>query len=279
MKLFTGYLIADHAIKRSSCHRELAAGEVVFHEGDPASGLFIVLEGRIEIVKTGESGDVRLAEVGPNGVFGEMGLVAEGSRRSATARATEPSVVLEVANNPVQMLREMGETDAAIVLMKQVICALSEWLRSGRGSTSDTAAPVVESGRDEEAAMVIKSHLPKAFYQWNAKRVPLPAGTYLCHQGDRPDGFYFLHSGTLEILKRDSPDDEEKVVGEIKAPAVAGEVGYFANERRLASLRAKDEVSYSPFSDWDFEDLQEENAEKALDVLMAAARSVVALIR
>lgn len=279
MKLFTGYLIADHAMKRSLCHREVAEGEVVFNEGDPASGLFIVLEGGVEIVKGAKSGEVRLAEVGPNGVFGEIGLLAEGATRSATARATKPSVLIEVANNPVQMLREMGQTDAAIKLMKQVICALAEWLRSGRASGGDTAAPVVESGRDEEAAQLIKAHLPKAFYQWNAKRIPLPAGTYLCRQGDRPDGFYFLHAGTLEILKRDSPDEEEKVVGEIKAPAVAGEVGYFANERRLASLRAKDEASYSPFSDWDFEGLKEKDAEKALDVLMAAARSVVALIR
>ena len=50
MKLLTGYILADLVMKRTSCHREVAAGEVVFEEGAPASGLFIVLAAAQSIV-------------------------------------------------------------------------------------------------------------------------------------------------------------------------------------------------------------------------------------
>lgn len=275
MRLNTGYIIADTVMKRSACHRQLEAGEVVFAEGDPASGLYVVLTGRIEIIKPGPDGsELRLAEVGPDGVFGEMGLIVESGTRSATARAMEPAQVLMVPNNPIQTLREMGEIGGTVQLLKHVICRLAEWLRAKNEAPADGSQRTGDEAARTAAAEVIRSHLPRQFLGLYTPRTRLEDGGYLCQEGDRPDGFYFIHSGTLQVLRREAAEP----IGELQGPTVVGEVGYFSGERRLVSLRASGEVVYSAFSAEAFEELEENHPEKAIEVLIAAARSIVALV-
>ena len=67
---------------------EVAAGEVVFNEGDRGTEMFGIVEGEIEL--RGPSGV--LAKLGPGEVFGEMALIAR-DPRSATAVAKAPSVL------------------------------------------------------------------------------------------------------------------------------------------------------------------------------------------
>lgn len=277
MKLLTGYALADLTISKSSLHREVAAGEVIFSEGAPAVGLFIVLNGRIEIVKNLAQGEVRLNQVGPNGVFGEMGLIGEGAVRSATARALEPSLLLEVKNNPIQILKEMGEVDAAIVFLKKVICVLGEWLRT-QDANGKPNGIYREDPDTLAAAEVVKDHLPRRFLR-GPKQIILPDGEFLCRQGEKPDGFYFIHSGSLEILKSDPSGTQERKVSYMHSPTVAGELGYFSGEPRLASLRAAGKVTYTHFSGAEFEGMEEKHPNDALEVLLAAARSIVILVR
>jgi CRP/FNR family cyclic AMP-dependent transcriptional regulator len=55
-----------------------AAGDVLFRRGDVADRLFVVQEGRVAFPELGK-------RVGPGAVFGEVGLFAEGGRRSLGA--------------------------------------------------------------------------------------------------------------------------------------------------------------------------------------------------
>jgi CRP-like cAMP-binding protein len=282
MKLLTGYAMADLVLNKSSCHREVGPGEVIFKEGAPASGLFIVLQGKVEINKTTETGEERLGEVGPNGVFGEMGLIREGGVRAATARALEPSLLLEMRNNPIQILQRIGEINATMILLKQMICVLGEWLRAQNDAGGTNRGPSsVTQRRDlrvQEAADKIKEHLPKGFFRLSPKRILLHDGQYLCRQGEPPDGFYFIHQGRLEILKKPVTEPTHQKIGELYGPTVAGEVGYFSGEPRLVSLKALGKVAYTHFSGTDFENLEENHPDKALEVLLAAAQSIVCLV-
>ncbi len=63
-------------------------GRRLFEEDDPSDGVFLVLNGSVEIVKkiSGEREAV-LATVGPGDYFGEMGVI-DGCGRSAGARTS-----------------------------------------------------------------------------------------------------------------------------------------------------------------------------------------------
>lgn len=66
-----------------------AAGDLIFREGDPPDGAFLIESGRIEI-STHQFGEHRvLGELGPGMLLGEMAVIDD-SPRTATARALTP---------------------------------------------------------------------------------------------------------------------------------------------------------------------------------------------
>jgi CRP/FNR family cyclic AMP-dependent transcriptional regulator len=58
--------------------RKLAAGDVLFRKGDPASSMYLILEGSVRLTEI----DVVL---GPGTLVGEMGVFAPDNRRTGTA--------------------------------------------------------------------------------------------------------------------------------------------------------------------------------------------------
>lgn len=81
-------------------------GEAVVREGDPSSALFQIVRGRVAVLKAGpQGGQTALASLGAGEVFGEMGLCT-GGRRTATVRAEEDTVLLEVERDDLMPLVE-----------------------------------------------------------------------------------------------------------------------------------------------------------------------------
>jgi CRP-like cAMP-binding protein len=73
-----------------------AKGEAIIEERTTAERFFIIYRGKIEITKQFEDGEQFVLAVHSDGdFFGEMALLDEGPR-SATARAVEPTSVLEI---------------------------------------------------------------------------------------------------------------------------------------------------------------------------------------
>lgn len=61
-------------------------GEVIFSPGDPSTHAYLIQEGSVEILSGAIDNPLRVALLGPNAVFGEMGLIEERPHQS-TARA------------------------------------------------------------------------------------------------------------------------------------------------------------------------------------------------
>lgn len=101
------------AVLSAARRLEMVRGDVLFTEGDAPDSLHVVLSGRIAIVMSAETDSresvVALMDAGD--LFGELGLLDEGPR-SATARALEPTVVLEIPYGPV---REVFEAQPNLV--------------------------------------------------------------------------------------------------------------------------------------------------------------------
>jgi CRP/FNR family cyclic AMP-dependent transcriptional regulator len=78
-------------VLRATRSRRFRRNEVLFHAGDPANGLHLLVSGHISIATTTPMGDIAiLAVLGPGATFGEMSLLTDGLERSATATALDP---------------------------------------------------------------------------------------------------------------------------------------------------------------------------------------------
>jgi CRP/FNR family transcriptional regulator, cyclic AMP receptor protein len=68
-------------------NRQYIAGEHIFVQGDPGIGLYIIIEGEVEIKYADKQGRIsRMASFGKGDFFGELALI-DGERRSASAIA------------------------------------------------------------------------------------------------------------------------------------------------------------------------------------------------
>ncbi|MBT3237142.1 MAG: cyclic nucleotide-binding domain-containing protein [Rhodospirillaceae bacterium] len=104
--------------------RKYKNGELVFRESEASSSVFVVVKGNVELTKSGEMGSVMLAMLGPDEMFGEMGILDK-SRRSATATAVG-TVVLEETSRDDFMDALSNEPGLA----KEVMAKLVERLRA-----------------------------------------------------------------------------------------------------------------------------------------------------
>lgn len=76
-------------LRHESDIRALAAGEVIFAEGQPGDTMFAVLDGEVAIQKNGKT----LETVVPGGVFGEMALIDDQPRSASAVAATDARIV------------------------------------------------------------------------------------------------------------------------------------------------------------------------------------------
>ena len=105
---FAGLDVAtQEAISRAAIRREYAAGQVVFLEGEPCAGLYVVQNGWLKSVKTSPSGREQVMRfVGPGEVFNEIGVLV-GDANLVTVIALEPASVWIIHRDT--LLRLMDE--------------------------------------------------------------------------------------------------------------------------------------------------------------------------
>jgi CRP/FNR family cyclic AMP-dependent transcriptional regulator len=91
--LFKDLPIRDVAMVDHLMHeRRYLADEVIFDQGEEGQGLFVVLSGRVKIVRNGHLSE-KLLEFGPGSFFGEVALLDQ-CVRTAQARAVEDAHIL-----------------------------------------------------------------------------------------------------------------------------------------------------------------------------------------
>jgi CRP-like cAMP-binding protein len=107
-RLVTG--VPDEEVQRLvsvARRRRFSRHEVVFHRDDPADSLHLIVKGRFAIrIMTPRGETVTIGVRGPGDSFGEMALVAEGMRRSATVTALEEAETFAVYVAEFQRLRK-----------------------------------------------------------------------------------------------------------------------------------------------------------------------------
>jgi CRP/FNR family cyclic AMP-dependent transcriptional regulator len=122
---------AVRAVLTIARRRTFGRGEIVFHRGDPANALHLIVNGRFAVRITTPLGNTAtLAVRGRGDAFGELALVSEASERSATVQALEPAETRSVLRDDFARLRrEHPSVDAILVaILAERVRGLSEQL-------------------------------------------------------------------------------------------------------------------------------------------------------
>jgi CRP-like cAMP-binding protein len=171
--LFRDLSTAEAAVVGTLFERlEVAAEETAVRRGDEADALFLVESGALEVRAGGEP----LARLGPGDAFGEIGLVAH-APRSADVVAVEPATVLRLDRE--RYLTFLGSLPDVRV---RAAASTVERLRDGGGSLLATLA--------RGDAALLGSHM---------EQLAVQAGETIVRAGDKPDGFYLVVSGEVEV--------------------------------------------------------------------------------
>ena len=109
-------------------------GEVLFREGDPATGLYLIMVGSVRVSATNETGETLLAVVHANDVLGEMAIL-DGRDRSGTATAVEICVAHFLPTEPFLDLLERSTK-----VCMRLLALLTTRLRRANGRLGELAA-------------------------------------------------------------------------------------------------------------------------------------------
>jgi len=115
------------------------AGEVVVRQGDAADRLYVVLSGRLRVLRRDEDGTRMLRELGGGASLGELALLT-GQARSATVEAVRDSMLLELDG---ATFRALLEQDVAFAIA--VARSLAFQLQASGGLRPQASRPAVFS--------------------------------------------------------------------------------------------------------------------------------------
>ena len=133
--------------------RLYADGEAVVREGEIGDCMFALQTGRLEVLRTGKGGEVRLGTLKAGDVFGEMAIF-ESEVRSATVRALGEARVLTIDRRT--FLRRVHEDPSLAFNLVRIMCghvrrlsAVIAELKPGGDVTREPLSPITAERRVE----------------------------------------------------------------------------------------------------------------------------------
>lgn len=96
---------------------EIASGQIIFQQGEPGRSFFLIESGSVEVFQTESDGTEHPLAVLPQGdFFGEMSIL-ECAPRTASIRATEPSVLHEITTGQLHQLYKTMPDQYSILIL------------------------------------------------------------------------------------------------------------------------------------------------------------------
>lgn len=174
-----------------------------------------------------------IAQVGPGEVIGEASCL-NFQPRSATVRAAEDTVVLEMLRNAFDILRRNKQFKSEME-QKYRLRALDNHLRS---------VPILRE-------------LPQDFIDRLRNRVELVSyspGEVICRQGDVADAFFLVRMGHVKVFEAYA-DGQNLVLSYLSRGQYFGEMGLLGGGERTASCSALDHVELVRIGKDDFHEM------------------------
>ncbi len=206
---------------------------------------FIPIDASIDLPR-----NVPLAWLGPGDLFGEM-TCRTFQPRSATVRATEDCVMVEMLRVILDMLLGTRDVDAATKANTKVKAA----------TFKGTSFRKLMDDKYRERSLVthlrsvpLFATIDLAFFDYlkeKAELISCNKGEVICKQGDPADAFYLIRSGLVRVAQ--SMPGGEMVRTYLKRGEFFGEIGLMRDQARNASCSALDAVDLVKIGKADFE--------------------------
>jgi CRP-like cAMP-binding protein len=247
------YLVAglsDDEVRRLSelavC-RDLAPGEVLVHQGEDNSDLFVILSGSAAVTRNGTFIRTR----GPGAVIGEIALIDD-LPRSATVTASEPLTACHF-DSPELRAFLFRNKHIGFVVLGNLARVLFERLDEAAGLQPEADSLGTDSAPDDRKAQIIDSL--KHFYRISglfddevqmmsemARLKELEDGEIVVKAGDEDRHLFVILEGSAAISTKDGA-----ILGERRKGAVIGELALIDCRPRATTVTARGEVLLARF--------------------------------
>jgi CRP-like cAMP-binding protein len=122
--------------------KQYSQDEVIFQQGDPGSGLFLILRGVIEIYIEPGGNKISLAFLKAGEFMGEMSLFGDGTqKRTASALAAEPVTAVMISTLDFRRLQSSGPKILSKILLRLVL-GLSARFHNIKSQYNNTIAEI-----------------------------------------------------------------------------------------------------------------------------------------
>ena len=197
------------------------AGEELVHQGDPAGGLYVVVQGAVVPIAEGKT-RTRLAVLEAGDFFGEIALFTQ-RPRSATVEALVDSHVLYLDRSALWSLLQNNAD-----LLLRLLQALRERMIHGLVQTS----PLFQIFSTPKLSAIARRF----------RLLEAEEGCALVEQNHPCEAIFMLLAGPIDIVRRDETDGSsgrppcEKLLTTLEPGELFGEMSLLWHERSQASL-------------------------------------------
>ncbi len=260
--MFAGLDQAERAaFELGSGSVRLAAGEILFRQGDPGDALYLIVSGRLGVrVANADGIETIVDDLRPPASVGELALLTE-QVRGATVFALEDAELARVTREDVRRLAQRRP---------QLIAALT-WAVLPRLRQAQLA-DVLANLFGELDATSLRSL--QAALEWQH----LAAGEVLFRSNDPGDALYIVINGRLSVTVTDAHGGTT-VVGEASRGETVGEVGLLTGSPRSATVTAVRDTDVVRLSQATFERLHARYPRVMVQLSRIIARRTQQLVR
>jgi putative peptide zinc metalloprotease protein len=243
---------ARAVLAAASRFEAVAKGTAVLVEGEEGRDAFVVVAGRLEVSIAGKNGQLPVATLAADELFGEIAIVAH-SRRTATVTALTPAILLRL------------DGDALTAALDEAPLVRVEL---------EAAAAQMAVGRFIKSATLL-GDLPAEALANLAERVQkrtAAAGEAIVRKGDPGDVCFLVHRGDLEVI---DDDGSGRTLATLHPGMLFGEAALLTGAPRNATVRAATDVElYSISRDDVLEAMAAERsvADRVIGLLQARSR-------
>lgn len=115
-----------------------AAGEELFHQGDPGDAMYVILDGVADVLIDSPAGQIAVAQLKKNNFVGDMAILGD-VPRTATIKARESLTTLKISKDMFyRLVTEFPQM--AIEMMRELAHRVEDTNQKLRAATANKAA-------------------------------------------------------------------------------------------------------------------------------------------